>query len=180
MKVRQICPKPPFPTVDGGTIAMNVITQGLIDAGIDVKVLSISTHKHPFDSYKLPEKYKDKTNAEAIFIDTSIKINQVLFHLFSKDSYNIMRFFSKEFESKLIILLKNNVFQIIQLEGLFVTPYVNTIRKYSNAKIILRAHNIEYIIWERLAKTTSNRIKSRYQTSFQKIKNLRDQFIKIL
>ena len=47
MKVLQLCNKPPFPPVDGGTLAMNSITQGLLSAGCEVKVLSMTTDKHP-------------------------------------------------------------------------------------------------------------------------------------
>jgi glycosyltransferase involved in cell wall biosynthesis len=36
------------------------------------------------------------------------------------------------------------------------------IRKYSNARIILRAHNIEHLIWERVSKETSNPLKKWY------------------
>ncbi len=38
MKVLQLCNKPPYPPVDGGTMAMNSITQGLLREGCDVKV----------------------------------------------------------------------------------------------------------------------------------------------
>ncbi len=49
MKVLQLCHKPPQPSVDGGCIAINNITKGFIENGVDVKVLTISTKKHPFD-----------------------------------------------------------------------------------------------------------------------------------
>ena len=43
MKVLQLCIKPPFPTVDGGTMAMNSITQGLLREGCEVKVLAMES-----------------------------------------------------------------------------------------------------------------------------------------
>ena len=43
MKVLQLCNKPPYPPVDGGTMAMNSITQGLLSAGCEVKVLTVET-----------------------------------------------------------------------------------------------------------------------------------------
>ena len=46
MKILQICSKIPFPPKDGGSIAMNILTQGLIKAGNDVKVLAVNTPKH--------------------------------------------------------------------------------------------------------------------------------------
>lgn len=35
-----------------------------------------------------------------------------------------------------------------------MTPYIDTIREHSNATIVLRAHNVEHKIWERMAKNT--------------------------
>ena len=43
MKVLQLCNKPPYPPVDGGTMAMNSITQGLLSRGCEVKVLTVET-----------------------------------------------------------------------------------------------------------------------------------------
>ena len=47
MKILQLCHKPPFPAVDGGTIAMYNIAHGLIGLGDQVKVIAMATHKHP-------------------------------------------------------------------------------------------------------------------------------------
>ena len=89
MKILQLCHKPPFPPVDGGAIAMNNITQGLINLGHEVKVITVSTQKHPLKKSDLPEEYKLKTAIEDVFIDTSIKRKDAFFNLFSKRSYNI-------------------------------------------------------------------------------------------
>jgi glycosyltransferase involved in cell wall biosynthesis len=43
-----------------------------------------------------------------------------------------------------------------------MTPYIETIRKYSKAKIILRAHNVEHKIWERMTVACKNPIKKAY------------------
>ena len=47
MKILQLCNKPPYPSVDGGMIAMQAITSGLLQAKHEVKVFAISTKKHP-------------------------------------------------------------------------------------------------------------------------------------
>ena len=36
----------PFPPKDGGSIAMNILTDGLIKCGHTVKVLAVNTPKH--------------------------------------------------------------------------------------------------------------------------------------
>ena len=129
----------PYPPTDGGTMAMHALTQGLQAHSVNIKILGISTHKHPFDSSKLPNDYLKATNAEAVEIDTKIKPIDAFLNLFSSESYNVKRFYSKQFEEKLIAILKEQSFDFVQLETLFVTPYIETIRKYSKAKIIYRA-----------------------------------------
>ena len=66
MKVLQLCNKPPYPSVDGGTLAMNSITQGLLAAGCEVKVLTVETDKHPARLEQLPDDYRRRTAIEAV------------------------------------------------------------------------------------------------------------------
>lgn len=48
-------------------------------------------------------------------------------------------------------MLQSEKFDIVQLEGLYLSPYVELIRRHSKAKIVMRAHNVEYEILERYA-----------------------------
>ena len=159
MRILQICNKSPYPPKEGGTIAMNNITEGLINAGHSVKVLAINTPKYFIDDNLIPKEYKEKTQFEAVYIDTGIKLIPAFVNSLSVKSYHIQRFISKEFEQSLIKILNNNSFDIVQLETIYVTPYIETIRKNSHAKIILRAHNIEYLIWERITQGCENILK---------------------
>jgi len=161
MRILQICNKPPFPAVDGGAIAMNNVTQGLMNKGCIVNVLTITTPKHNIST--LPKAYVEKTNFQSVFIDTTIKAKDAFFNLFSNKSYNIERFISNDFSKKLSEILKEQEnFDFIIIESLFVTPYIKTIKKYSKAKIILRAHNVEHKIWERISSNTKNILKKKY------------------
>ena len=162
MKVLQICHKPPFPPVDGGCLAMDDISNGLIRKGCEVKILTLSTQKHPFLKNRLTDNYLRTTKIEAVDISTDINPKDALVNLFTKESYNITRFFSLEFENKIRTTLQQNVFDIIQLESLFVVPYLSVVQKYSNAKIVYRAHNIEQQIWLEKYKQESNFFKKSY------------------
>jgi glycosyltransferase involved in cell wall biosynthesis len=160
MRVLQICLKPPLPSIDGGCLAMNALTQGLIDNNIEVKLLTISTAKHPFVIEKLPKEYLQKTQVEHTFIDTKVKPTEAFCNLFSKQSYNIKRFYNDEFKELIVETLKKNKYDVVLLESLFITPYIKDIKKHSEAKIIYRSHNIEHEIWERNAKQTKGLKKS--------------------
>ena len=162
MKILQICHKPPIPSKDGGCIAMNNISQGLLGLNYKLKIITLSTSKHPLLLEKLDLDYKKNTLIEGVFVDTKLNIIDAFSNLVTYDSYNISRFFSPDFNSLLIDTLNNNDFDIIHLESLFTTPYIKTIRDNSTAKIILRSHNLEYMIWERLSNESNNPAKKIY------------------
>jgi glycosyltransferase involved in cell wall biosynthesis len=53
-------------------------------------------------------------------------------------------------------------FDIVILETLYLTPYIPDIRDLSEAKIVLRSHNIEHRIWKRYASNIRNPFKKLY------------------
>ena len=156
MKILQICHKVPYPPTDGGTIAMNNLTQGLLNSGHDVKVLAIETPKHPVTNDQLSSDYVQKVHFESVFIDTSLSLFSALKTVFSKQSYQVQRFYSKELATRLTHILKQETYDVVQLESIYTTPYIPVIQKYSNAKIVLRTHNVEHFIWARIVKNEKN------------------------
>lgn len=162
MKVLQLCNKPPQPTIDGGCIAINNISKGLLEKGVTLKILTIATDKHPFIPEAFTEKFKKQTSIEGVFVDTRVNIIDAFSALITSDSYNISRFFSPDFNIRLTELLQEETYDVVHLESLFMTPYIQTIRQYSNAKVVLRSHNLEHLIWERLANSTGNKAKRIY------------------
>ena len=162
MKVLQLCNKPPFPAIDGGCLAIKNISQGLLNAQIDLKIISISTAKHPFLIESYTKEFVKATQIESVFVDTRINIVDAFSALVTSDSYNVSRFFSSDFDSLLQRTLEEGEYDIIHLESLFMTPYLYTIRRYSKAKVVLRSHNLEHVIWERLANVEKKSAKKVY------------------
>lgn len=162
MKVLQLSHKPPFPPKDGGCLAIDNITQGLINAGVDIKILTIETVKHPFEKDRISKEYIEKTGIESVFVDTKLNIVDAFSSLVTQDSYNISRFFTPDFDFVLQNELAKKEYDIVHLESLFMTPYISTIRMHSDARIVMRSHNLEYIIWERLSKQTGSVAKKTY------------------
>jgi glycosyltransferase involved in cell wall biosynthesis len=172
MKILQLCHKPPVPAVDGGCIAMNNITQGLLKAGHQVKIITIFTHKHDFLQDEMNEDYIAKTDIEGVFVDTRLNVMDAYASFMTSDSYNVNRFFSTDFDIKLTRTLKAEKYDVIHLESLFMTPYMGTIRRLSKAPVVVRTHNLEYVIWEKIAKGTSNVFKRIYLSYLsRKLKN---------
>ncbi len=163
MRILQLCNKPPYPPIDGGAKAMYNITLGLLNAGHHVKVVCISTHKHPLKVASVPAHFRDSTRIEGIFVDTSLNVVDAFTDLVTADNYNISRFFSPDMDIRLIQLLSQEQFDIIHLESLFVAPYIPTLRRYSKAPIVLRAHNLEHVIQERIAQGERNFLKKPYR-----------------
>jgi len=162
MKILFICNKSPYPAKEGGPIAMNMFIEGLIGNGHEVKVLTVSSEKYAICNNEIPEDYRLKTNIESVFIDLRIKPFAALKCFLLNKSYHIQRFISQEFEDKIKEILETESFDIIQMESLFVAPYLDKIRQFSKAKVILRAHNVEHKIWGDIASQTTNPIKRFY------------------
>ncbi|MCB2207736.1 MAG: glycosyltransferase family 4 protein [Bacteroidetes bacterium] len=162
LKVLFICNKSPWPPGEGGPIAMNNLITGLIEAGHQVKVLAVNSNKYSVDPDRIPEDYKKSTGIELAYVDLAIKPLDAFLNLFSNKSYHVERFISKGFHAKLIEILKRDRFDVVQIETLYMSPYIETIREYTGAKIFLRAHNIEHMIWQRIMESTKNPIKKWY------------------
>ena len=154
MNILMLCNKSPFPPSEGGPMAMNSIVTGLLEAGHKVKVMAFNSNKYHVDIDSIPQDYREKTKIEFIDIDLSIKPLEAFKNLFSDESYHVKRFISESFKNRLTEVLESEKFDIVQLEMIYMAPYIETIREHSDAKIMLRAHNVEHKIWERMAKKT--------------------------
>ena len=162
MKILQLCSKPPYPPVDGGTLAMNSITSGLLCNGHSVKVLSVESQKHKVNQRAVTDEYANATQFESVFIDLKPHFFSAFAAWLTGESYHVKRFQSNKFAKKLTNILKRNTFDIIHIESIFLTPYLPVIRQHSDAKVILRSHNVEHLIWQRLAGCTKISLKRNY------------------
>jgi glycosyltransferase involved in cell wall biosynthesis len=160
MHILQVSPRVPFPLHDGGAIGIYNITKGLLAAGHRVTMLAINTPKHHQPADVL-DHLGPAFRLVTVDVDTSLKPLKALRNLlFSRQPYNVERFVSNEFLGRLAELLGEEKFDILQFEGTFVAPYLPLLRRglpgtaQESTQLpptIVRAHNIEYVIWERLA-----------------------------
>ncbi|MBO4613904.1 MAG: glycosyltransferase family 4 protein [Bacteroidales bacterium] len=164
MRILVVANKMPYPAKDGGTIATLSLARSLRKCGCDVDLLAMNTPKHFCKVEDIPAEISSEINFFTVEVDTAIKATKALRNLlFSSMPYNAERFVSKAFEEKLRSLLSEKQYDVIQLEGLYLCPYIETIRKYSSAKIALRAHNVEHEIWQRMVENEKSLPKRLYK-----------------
>jgi len=163
MKILILTNKLPYPPRDGGSIAtLNMIT-GLRDAGNQITCLALNTNKHPFPVEKIPPELGESIRFIGVACNSAIRPLHLLNNLlFSREPYIALRFNVKAFRITLATLLQEEAFDIIQLEGPYPGQYLDLIRKKSNARISLRAHNVEHLIWERKALNERSPLKEWY------------------
>lgn len=162
MRILQLCKKFPYPLKDGESIAVTHLSKAMHQMGCELTLLSMNTNKHHFDTNQLPLDYNYFKQIHSVDVNISLSNWDAFVNLIKGTSYHVTRFISDEFNQKLIELLQENVFDVIQLETLYLAPYIPTIQKHSNAIIALRAHNIEHEIWERIIDHHPNNLRRWY------------------
>lgn len=173
MRILVLSNKMPYPRSDGGSIATLNLSLSLAQLGHEITILAMNTAKHFFPIENVPAEIKNKIGLIGVDVQARISIlGAVKNLLFSKNAYTAERFYSSVYLKKLIDLLQSKSFDIVQLEGLYVGMYLPMIRKYSQARIVYRAHNLEFEIWER-ASLQSNLLKQWY------FKILADRLLKL-
>lgn len=162
LKILQITQKPPYPKIDGGCIAIAGITEGLVSKGCKIKLITISTLKHPFKPEKFPIEILEKTKPVSVYINTKLSVWNGFKSLLKNSPYILDRFYSNDFSKQLREELEVNTYDIILLDGFYTINSFETIKKYSTAKIVYRAHNIEYQILEKNSENSTSWIKKKY------------------
>lgn len=165
MKILQLTHRVPYPPTDGGSIGVYTIVKGLCENNCKIDLVSINTPKHSQPKNGMTQ----FANQFDVFVDTGISPFKLLRNvLFKKTPYNVERFYTKDVEQQLNQLLEQHTYDIIQLEGTFVLKYIDSIRKKTTTPIIVRAHNVEYVIWERLSTNEINPINKWFYTHLAK------------
>ncbi len=162
MKILQLCKKFPYPLKDGESVAVTYLSRALHQLGCQLDLLAMNTTKHYIQPDNIPKDFDHYRKIVLCDLDNRIKAKDALLNLFTADSYHVVRYISKDYEEKLIQLLKTEDYDIIQLETLYLAPYVSVIRQHSKAQIAMRSHNVESEIWERIAKNTQLGLKKWY------------------
>lgn len=162
MKVLILSYRVPFPPNSGYPIVVYNTIKGLLKLGAEITLFSINGSKNKVDIDDIYDPVFEQISFHSYNIDTEVNIWGAFFNIFSNQSYNVSRFYDDDAARLLENVLREQEFDIIQFEGLYVVPYLDTVKENSKAKLIYRAHNIEYDVWERLAAREQFRPRRKY------------------
>ncbi|MXV17905.1 glycosyltransferase family 4 protein [Hufsiella ginkgonis] len=146
MRVLFITNRVPFPPNSGYPIVVHNTISGLVSEGAEVTLFSLNPADNFVETGSLDDPLLKKIRFQTAAIINTLSTWELVLGLLARRSFHVSRFYKSVPVAKLKNLLKHDTFDVIQLEGLFVMPYLNTIRQHSNAKIVYRAHNIEYLV----------------------------------
>lgn len=125
------------------------LAEGLVRAGAEVEILSLNPRKHRAAA-------TPPIPTQAIDIDTS----RIVAPVFAKGiPFIVARFVSDEFRDALTTKLRRFAPDVVQIESPFLLPYVDVVRRECSARVVLRSLNVEFRIWEGLARIERNRLR---------------------
>jgi glycosyltransferase involved in cell wall biosynthesis len=133
-----------------------------------VDYLTLSTHKHAFNASAYEKLNLPNDSFQGIHIDTRIKLIPAFFSLLTRKSYHTKRFFQPHVAELLLAKLTANNYDVVIFESLYAAIYTPIIRKVFKGKVCYRSHNLEFRIWEDLAKNERNPLKAWYVNQLAK------------
>lgn len=161
LRILQIMNRVPWPLKDGGSLGYYNYTKGYAENGCEVTVAALNTRKHYVS--QLPAELTQVAQWHLVECDTSIKPLDAFANVFKGNtSYQMHRFYKQEFADMLVDLLKHKTFDVIVFESLFVASYLKHVKPHTKALLVLREHNIEFEIWDKLAAGCNNPIRKWY------------------
>lgn len=124
---------------------MSRLAQSLGREGATVEILSLNPRKH-----RVPA--EGPLPVTAVDIDTSRVLAPAFRALTSRAPYVVARFVSPRFREVLMDVLTRFAPDVVQIESPFLLPYAAIVRAQSGARVVLRSLNVEFRIWEGLAR----------------------------
>jgi glycosyltransferase involved in cell wall biosynthesis len=152
MRIFFVLSRIPYPLTDGGAIVSYNTLKYLRQAGHEIAAAALNPKKHRETLEPLAAMC---SRARAFDIDTDITPRGALAALARKESYVASRFVSAEFLQILMEEIRAFAPDIVHLDHTLVGWYAGALRRAlppaERPPIVLRAHNVEYVIQRRLA-----------------------------
>jgi glycosyltransferase involved in cell wall biosynthesis len=144
----------------------------------NIDYISVATQKHVFNTEKIPEDLAEVVNFDAVNISTKIDPFNALIQLIKNKSYHISRFKNEKIIEKIKSVIHQKKIDFIFFESIFCGIYAKEIKELSSATQVLRAHNVEHLIWRKLALNSKNPLKKWYLNHLSKtLQDFEEEFV---
>ncbi|MDB5019396.1 MAG: glycosyl transferase family 4 [Pedobacter sp.] len=153
MKALFLTNRVPFPPKSGYPIVVYNTIKGLLALGVEITLFSINPIQHWVDTDDIYDPVFESIQFHSYEMDAEISIWDAVVNIFSNQPLNVYRFYADGAAHALENILKEAEFDIIQFESLFVVPYLDIVKANSKARLVYRAHNIVYDVWERVSQS---------------------------
>jgi glycosyltransferase involved in cell wall biosynthesis len=161
-KILILANKVPYPSKDGSSIAMARLLENFIEfENHDITYGALNTIKHRKQIDDFPNAIKKRITLKTFEVDTSpTPANALTNLLFTRQPFHTIRFFVFSMQ-KWLEEFEDSHFDLVVLEGAFMGHYLPLARLKGN-KVVLRAHNLEHVIWERSSNNLASPLKKFY------------------
>ena len=159
MRILNLLPRLPTPPVDGGAIGVFYPMRHLSKMGHQLCTIAMISNRHPQDA-DMYRKYTELYTIAGNFPEPDAL--SAFLNLFSRRPYNLeLRFAKPEFHQLIRkVAAETPKPDVIQIDWIYMAEYLKTLRKaFPGVPIVLRQHNAEYVIFERLAENEKNMFK---------------------
>jgi glycosyltransferase involved in cell wall biosynthesis len=153
IKILQISPQVPLPLDDGGKISIYGITKCLSDRGHEIHFVC---YLKDADEKWTQKKMSEVCKPYLLNVNTQNKLLPAIGNLPSQIPYNVSKFIRKEMKQFLKEFFSKNQVDIVHIDNLHMAWCIDEIKKYSDAPIVLRQHNLEMKIMQRFSENTKN------------------------
>ncbi|HRY99568.1 MAG TPA: glycosyltransferase family 4 protein, partial [Bacteroidales bacterium] len=130
--------------------AMEATIRGLAGTGVRVHIIAVESEK--YQAADVPGELRERVSMETVSLDLRVKRLPALMNLIRNRSYHLARFRSPGLQACIRRALALRDYDIVQFETPYLGHYLGLVRQESRALVVLRAHNVEHLIWERLAR----------------------------
>jgi glycosyltransferase involved in cell wall biosynthesis len=152
LRILQISPRLPYPPDSGGSIGIYNITKHLALRGHKITLAALVN-----ELKQVPELEKH-CQLKQIRVNIDLPKYKIFSNMFSRTPYTISKYQSSLAREILLNLVDQDKFDIVYLDHLHTAYYGEAIKRSYHLPIVLREHNVETRIMERLYRNATNPI----------------------
>ncbi len=169
LKILQLAPRYPFPTDDGGKIGIANILREFSNQDAEVTFFCFYDDGINAVSEEAIEEGRSLAEIKLIRHSTKNSLPRIISSIINKESVYIRKHNGNKIRTELSELLRNNKFDVVHSDHSCMAGLALFVKNYQKIPAGLRLHNIEWLIWERYAKTLNKFSPKRIYVSKQAV-----------